>query len=191
MVKYCSDCGTEIEDIDQFCKSCGKQVSVKKIEAKKEVTPFTRKVDNKPHNPALFWAIGVIVVVFFAGLYLFTPETRSIQYQLSYQDPIYRTDFYQDPVYGTFYKGFVTGQSSASFDRAKYAECSPGFLAGTYTCDVDGSLYHWVTSYSITPYSAVDHYDTKSRQVLDHYDTKYRTEYTSVTKTRLEWIIGV
>lgn len=27
MVKYCSDCGTEIGETDQSCKSCGKSLS--------------------------------------------------------------------------------------------------------------------------------------------------------------------
>lgn len=47
--------------------------------------------------------IVAFLVMIIAAMYLNTLETRSVPYDESYQEPVYRTEYYQDPVYKTEY----------------------------------------------------------------------------------------
>ncbi len=212
VVQYCSECGNEIEETDKFCKSCGKQLSVKKIEVKKvdhKVIPYAEKASHQLIQPRLFWAIVIIIVVaFLSGIYLFTPETKSLSFSVpyqdpvyrtdSYQDPVYRTDSYQDPVYGTLYSGTIgnnglTGKTWTITDATSYKSTytGQGFWGAEYTLQIcwssSCSNYYKIQFNNLKSETKITGYGTKTRQVIDHYETKYRTEWKDVTKTRWEW----
>lgn len=219
MVKYCSNCGTEIGENDKFCKSCATQLSVKKIEA-------TGKSYSR------FLVIAVLVIVALAALYLFTSETRTIAISVPYQEAVYETRQvevavpYQVAVYGTVYsgtigeysiKGTILGIISSgtigdtsmkgktwTIDNAmSYTMVyqSQGFWGPEYLFTVCWvSLcqdYPKIQFWELEPSTIITGYETKYRTeyktetYLARYETKYRTEYKQVTKTRLEWLMGV
>lgn len=217
MVKYCSNCGTEIGENDKFCKSCATQLSVKKIEA-------TGKSYSR------FLVIAVLVIVVLAALYLFTSETRTIAISVPYQEAVYETRQvevavpYQVAVYGTVYSGtigeysitgtiigLITGTGGGStkkitgtIDKAtSYTMVyqSKGYWGDEYLFTVCWvSLcqdYPKIQFWELEPSTIITGYETKYRTeykteaYLARYETKYRTEYRDVTKTKVEWLMGV
>lgn len=169
MVKYCSDCGKEIEETDKFCKGCSKQLIVEKINKNQYIT-------------YLISVIAVIAIAFFGAIYFFTPETRTTGVSVPYQEAIYETR----------YSGTLkdTGLSTSSWTIEE---------ATSYTYEYTGKDLWSQPEYTVKVcwgssclnYPEINDLDVNSYRVLKGYQTKYRTEYNSVTKTRLEWIIGV
>ncbi len=169
VVKYCSNCGAEIGETDKFCKGCATQLYVKKIEA-------TGESDSR------FLVIAVLVIVALAALYLFTSETRTIAISVPYQEAVYETR----------YSGTLkdAGLSTTSWTIKD---------ATSYTSEYTGKDLWGQAEYTIrvcwgsncNNYPQINVADVNSYQFLIGYQTKYRTEYKQVTKTRLEWLMGV
>ncbi|MFZ3167158.1 MAG: zinc ribbon domain-containing protein [Candidatus Methanoperedens sp.] len=188
MVQYCSNCGSKFDEKDKFCKDCGKQLSVIKMEIKErrnknseEITPYeeeTTSYEEETDN-RFSWAIGIIVIISLAGIYLFTSESRTIAVSVPYQEAIYETR----------YSGLLkdTGISTTSWtikDATSYtSEYTGKDLWGTpaYTVKV-------CSSSSCTNYPQINYIDISSYSILTGYKTNYKTEYQEVTKTRFEWL---
>lgn len=138
--------------------------------------------------------IVIVVFVLLAGLYLLTPETRSLASTVSYQDPVYRTDssqepvyrtdYYQDPIYGTVYSGTIgnyglTGQTWTITDATSYSSTytGSGFWGSEYTLNICWSStcynYFKIQFNNLRSETKITSYATKTRQVIDHYETKY------------------
>lgn len=195
MVQYCSECGNEIEETDKFCKNCGRQNE--KIESEEDIDqeaiPYT-----ETHQNRFFWAIGIIVVLFLAGFYLLTPETKSLPFSVQYQEPIYKTEYYQEPTYGTLYSGTIgnyglTGQTWTITDATSYTNTytGQGLLGEEYTfqiCWSSSCSYYYKIQFNNLKYETkIIGIETRTRQVIDRYVTKYRTEWKDITKTKWDW----
>lgn len=52
MSKFCTNCGTELDDEDKFCKKCGFKIKTKSSESntKKNINPTTVNTQSKPTN---------------------------------------------------------------------------------------------------------------------------------------------
>jgi len=148
--------------------------------------------------------LGIAVLI---GLFLLTPEARSIAYSApyqdpvyrtdssqdpvyrtdSYQDPIYRTDYYQDPVYATLYSGTIgnyglTGQTWTITDATSYSSTytGSGFWGSEYTLNVCWSS-------TCINYYQIQFNNLKSETKITSYVAKtrqvidhYETKYTQV-----------
>lgn len=168
MVKYCSGCGTEIGENDEFCKGCGKQLIVEKINKNQNIT-------------YLILVIAVIAIAFFGALYFFTPETRTVGVSVPYQEAIYETR----------YSGTLkdTGLSTSSWTIKDATSYTPEYTGK----DFWGSAQYTINvcwKSSCIDYPQINDIGLDSNKFLIGYQTKYRTEYNSVTKTRLEWLIS-
>lgn len=107
---YCKNCGVEISEDINFCPKCGfgqkKSLLIDKIEDNTDRIEYrTDKIKDVSKRGGLLTTKNILVISFLllaiASLYLLESETRSIPYQESYEDPVYRTEYYQEPVYVT------------------------------------------------------------------------------------------
>jgi hypothetical protein len=146
-------------------------------------------------------SIIVAIVLLLIGFYLSTPETRSMPFSESYQDPVYRTDSTQEPIYETLYSGTIgtvglTGQTWTITDATSvtWTYTGNGFWGKEYTAHVcwgtNCQYYYKIQSNNLKLETKITSYKTKTSQVIDHFQTKYRTEYKDVTKSRLDWIFS-
>jgi hypothetical protein len=161
-----------------------------KEEVKGEVSKIPKKetVEIKKKGISRNARYGVAIVIlailaFILAIYLYTPETRSVPYQESYQDPVYRTEDYQDPVYRAedyqdpVYK--IEYYQEPVYTTESYQD--PVYITETYTynCGFLGlktcsGQRQVIGHYDTKSRQVLDHYETKSRQVIDHYETKSR-----------------
>lgn len=54
-MKYCIYCGTQIEDDDNFCKSCGKETHYSGCNSVNEREPLDKLVNELAYMGTLFW----------------------------------------------------------------------------------------------------------------------------------------
>lgn len=136
----------------------------------------------------------IVVLVLIGGLYyVLSPETRSIDFSVPYQDPvyrtdssqepIYRTDYYQDPVYGILSSGTIgtlglTGKTWTITDATSitWTYTGEGFWGKEYTVYVcwktNCQYYYKIQSNNLKSETKLTGYETKTRQVVDHYNTE-------------------
>ena len=57
MGKYCSKCGTKLEDNEEFCSNCGASL-------KKDTSAKSQKNPSFDSKKLIFVAIGVVIVLF-------------------------------------------------------------------------------------------------------------------------------
>lgn len=188
MTKYCSDCGIEIEETDKFCISCGKQVSVRKIEATGESeqsstteTAEDESIENNTKFPGLAGIVIVLVIMGLAAFYLLDPETRTVAVSVPYQEAINEIR----------YSGTLkdTGLSTTSWSIKEATSYKTEYTGK----DLWGSAQYTVNvcwKSSCIDYPQINDIGLDSKTFLIGYQTKYRTESKSITKTRLDWLIG-
>jgi hypothetical protein len=202
---YCKNCGVDIGEDGNFCPKCGFEQKkllteglgkIDKVEYKIEkIQDKTDKIKIKKKINFLTVILIILFLSVIVGLYLMMGETRSVPYQESYQDPVYRTENYQEPVYrtenyqepiyGTVYSGKVgnrglTGQTwtingATSFSKTYTGE---GFWGSMYTFNIcwrtgtDCRDYYQIQFWDLQPETRITGYETKTRQVFDHNEQK-------------------
>ncbi len=153
-----------MEDMDKFCKSCGKSSNAKRIEAEKEdqkATPYIEKTTKTSilYHPLiqsrLFWVC--VAILFIGYVFLSSNETR---YETVYSGTLSDT-------------GLTT--KSWSFEKADY-----------YTQEFTGNDLWGKGEYKFrvcwTGVTCKDYYEINAWNI--------NKDYKSVTKARIDWIRG-
>src|ERR1700685_4149318 len=65
MSKFCTSCGSPLQEKDQFCPNCGLQIEITKTRGENQnSTPSTLSTPKRKNNLPAWIFLGVIVLVF-------------------------------------------------------------------------------------------------------------------------------
>lgn len=180
-MKYCSKCKKNFDSDDNFCEVCGSKL---KEELKKK---GLKDKKNHSHGFWIFWAIVILVAVFFVAV----PLPHTVYQPYTEQEPYTDYETYTDSVpyndqqcNNVDYSFMKTKQESIGLDGGSCTSGGVGYNSATGQCTIAINIYiKNLDSTGGNFYSLCSYSNGQKFRTSDRYIESGATEYVQCFNT--------